>query len=98
MFSWVSPSVPADLFEAGKALPGQVKTNRYISDFKKTPMNIILGFLFFALFLCAVILGASRNPKAKEIVNEKAVKTIGFYALGIIALIIVISIIRSNSN
>ncbi len=61
-------------------------------------MNIVLGVLFVALFLCAVILGASRNPKAKEIINEKAVRTVGFYALGIIALIIVLGIVRSNSN
>ncbi len=60
-------------------------------------MNIVLGILFFGLFLCAIILGASRNSKAKEMVDEKVVKTVGIYAAVIIALIILAGIVKMNN-
>lgn len=61
-------------------------------------MNIILGFLFFGLFLCAVMLGASRSPKAKGIVDRVGTKRLSIYMVVIIALIIVAGIIKTNSQ
>ncbi len=57
-------------------------------------MDIILVILFIGLLLCAVMLGASRNPKAKEIIDDKAVKTLTIYTVGIIVLIVIIGIAR----
>ncbi len=55
-------------------------------------MTLLLVILFVALFLCAVIIGASRSPKAQGIVNEKTVYAVAISAVVIIALIIVIGI------
>ena len=60
-------------------------------------MNILLGILLAGLFLCALILGASGNPKAREMVNEKMVKTVGIYTVIIIALIILLGIVKMNT-
>ncbi len=59
-------------------------------------MTVLLVILFVALFLCAVILGASRSPKAKGIVNEKTFYAVAICAVVIMAVIIVIGITNFN--
>ena len=59
-------------------------------------MNVILVILFIALLLNAVLLGASRSPKAKGIVNEAGTKRLFIYMAVIVLLIIITGIIKTN--
>lgn len=61
-------------------------------------MNSLLIVLFIALFLCAILIGAARSPKAKGVVDQTRVKRLGIYAAAIIALIIIVGLIKNNAS
>ena len=61
-------------------------------------MNTLLVILFIGLFICAVMLGASRSPKAKGIVDPAGTRRLGIYLVLIISAIIIVGILKSNSN
>jgi hypothetical protein len=61
-------------------------------------MNILLVILFIGLFLCAVMFGASRSPKAKGIVDPPGTRRLALYIVLIIAAIVIVGIVKSNAG
>ena len=59
-------------------------------------MNVLLIILCIALFICAVLIGATRSPKAKGIIDAGRAKQLVIYAVVIVALIIIVGLIKSN--
>jgi hypothetical protein len=61
-------------------------------------MTVALVVLFIALFVCAVIFGGSRSPKAKGIVDPAGAKRLGIYMVLIIVAIIILGIVKSKAK